>query len=398
MKICVVGSGIAGLASAFYLSRYPEAEITMYEQGASFGGRADVEGGGEHCPRVFLEDYARLFEIMRQIPADGGGSLYDLLRRLERFARTGDGAWVEISHLYRIMAKELSLAERLRISWNWRPTPLIGEHAPRERGANRYGSVLNYSPRSVLRMAGNLFRSKAGFALPGPTDVFLIEPWVRHLREHGATLTAGCRVTGLELDGDAVDVRTSEGRQRFDAVVVTAFVPDLVALLNASRIDHGVREVDHMHNVAYTIELDPREKVLTNPEPAIYGCGGITVLVQPEAGRAIALCVRNPRTDERYVLDRLRAHLELRFPVGGVAVRMNQRPGEAILAGDYTRPEQILRRPSRRLYFAGSHIRNSYPMDSAEGAVLTARAAVRALRRDNPPLGASPMSEPVRST
>ncbi|MEV4887793.1 FAD-dependent oxidoreductase [Nonomuraea sp. NPDC055795] len=397
MKICIVGSGLAGLAAAFYLSRYPEAEITVYEQGVSFGGRANVEEGGEHCPRVFLEDYVRLFEIMRQIPADGGGSLYDRLRRLHRFARTGDGAWVEISHLYRIMAKEFSLVEKLRISWNWRPTPLIGEHTPRERGANRYGSVLNYSPRTVLRMAGNLFRSKTGFALPGSTDVFLIEPWVHHLRAHGVTLTAGRRVTGVNLDGDPVDVRTSEGWQRFDAVVVTAFVPDLVALLNSSKIDHGVREVDHMHNVAYTIDLDPREEVLSNPEPAFYGCGGVAVLVQPEAGRAVALCVRNPRTDEQYVLDRLRDHLGLRFPVGDVAVRMNQRPGEAILAGDYTRPEHILRRPSRRLYFAGSHIRNSYPMDSAEGAVLTALAAVRALLRDHP-LGAASASHPARST
>ncbi|MGI8335203.1 FAD-dependent oxidoreductase [Actinomadura scrupuli] len=382
MRVCVVGGGIAGLSAAHLLSAHPEAEVTCYEQAARLGGRADVEDGREHCPRVFLEDYVHLFRMMREIPAPDGGSVRDSLRRLHRFARTGDGAWVEISHLYRVMAKELSSADRLRFTWNWRPSPLLGEHRPRERGANRYGSVFNYSLSSVLRMAGNLFRSKIGYALPGPTDSCLIDPWAAFLRQRGVRFETGCRVTRLKPCADHVRVHTCEAVADFDAVVVTAFVPDLIALLNASRLDHGIREVDHMHCVAHTIALDPREPVLARtPDPAVYQCQGISVLVQPEAARCVALCIRNKRTDPEYVLDIVRATLPLDFPVQGILSRPNQRPGEAILSGDYTRVDRILRVPASRVHFAGSHVSNAYPMDSAEGAARTALAAVRSLLR-----------------
>jgi hypothetical protein len=384
VRVSVVGGGIAGLSAAHLLSARSDAEVTVYEQAAQLGGRADVEDGREHCPRVFLEDYVHLFRMMREVPAPDGGSLHESLRRLHRFARTGGGVWVEISHLYRVMARELTLADRLRFTWNWRPSPLLGEHRPRERGANRYGSVFNYSLSSVLRMAGNLFRSKIGYTLPGPTDSCLIDPWAHFLRQRGVRFETGCRVTRLEPRGDDVRVHTRETAADFDAVVVTAFVPDLFALLSASRLNHGIREVDHMHCVAHTITLDPREPVLarTHPDPAVYQCQGISVLVQPEAARCVALCIRNKRTDPEYVLHVLRALLPLNFPVQRILTRPNQRPGEAILAGDYTRTDRILRVPTGRVYFAGSHVRNAYPMDSAEGAARTAAAAVRSLLRD----------------
>ena len=51
MKVCVLGAGIAGLTAAFQLSARPGTEVVVFEQEFQFGGRANVDAGGEHCPR-----------------------------------------------------------------------------------------------------------------------------------------------------------------------------------------------------------------------------------------------------------------------------------------------------------------------------------------------------------
>ncbi|NUK13660.1 FAD-dependent oxidoreductase, partial [Streptomyces lunaelactis] len=138
-------------------------------------------------------------------------------------------------------------------------------------------------------MAANLFRAKTAYVLPGATDEYLVDPWVRHLRERRVTLTADHRVSRIESSGGAVRVHTRDGTEEFDAVMVTAFVPDMVALLDASRIDHVVSEAGHTHCVAFTVDLDTREAVLPAPGPVLYSRDGINVLVQPAAGRCVVL-------------------------------------------------------------------------------------------------------------
>ncbi|MBK3580344.1 FAD-dependent oxidoreductase [Streptomyces sp. MBT65] len=382
MRICVIGSGIAGLTTAFALCDHPDAELTVYEQDAHFGGRADVGPGGEHCPRFFMDDYRHLLRILGMIKGPDGRTVRDSLRRVRRFAHTETTGWVEISHLYRMLAKEIPLREKLRCLWAWRPSPLLAEKHFRGRGDNRYGSARNYSALSLARMAVNLFRAKTAFVLPGATDTCLVDPWVAHLRERGVTLTADRRVSRVEQAGRNVRVHTRAGAEQFDAIVITAFVPDMVALLDASRIDHAVSEADHTHCVAFTVDLDPREAVLREPDPVLYSRDGINILVQPEAGRCVVLCTLSPRTDEEYVMAKVRGHLDLRHPLRQVRTRPNQRPGEAILAGDYLRRDRILRRPAPNVHFAGSAIHNSYPIDSAEGAARTGLAAAARIRRD----------------
>ncbi|MFF2363970.1 FAD-dependent oxidoreductase [Streptomyces sp. NPDC058122] len=382
MRICIIGSGIAGLTTAFALCDHPDAELSVYEQDVHFGGRADVGDGGEHCPRFFMDDYRHLLRILGMIKGPGGRTVHESLRRVRRLAHTETTGWVEISHLYRMMAKEIPLREKLRVLWAWRPSPLLAERHFSGRGENRYGSARNYSPLPLARMAANLFRSKTAFVLPGATDEYLVDPWVAHLRERGVTLTADRRVSRIEPSGGAVRVHTRAGAEEFDAVVVTAFVPDMVALLDASRIDHAVDEDGHTHCVAFTVDLDDREAVLRESGPVLYSRDGINILMQPDAGRCVVLCTLSPRTDEEYVMEKVRLHLDLRHPVRRVRQRPNQRPGEAILAGDYLRPDRITRRPLPGVYFAGSAIHNSYPIDSAEGAARSALTAAALIRRD----------------
>lgn len=382
MRICVIGSGISGLTTAFALCSAPGARISVYEQDTHFGGRADVSADGEHCPRFFMDDYSYLFRVLDLLKGPDGRTVRESLKPVRRFAHTEATGWVEISHLYRMLAKEIPLREKLRIAWGWRPSPLLAERHFRGRGENRYGSARNYSPASMARMAANVLRAKTGFVLPGGTDEHLIDPWVGYLRDRDVTLRAGLRVSRVEPRGRRLLVHTREGAEEFDAVVVTAFVPDLVALLDASRIDHRVQETEYTHCVAFTLDLDHREAVLREPGPVLYSRDGINALVQPEADRCVVLCTLSPDTDEDFVLAKVRAHLELRHPVLRVRRRPNQRPGEGILSSDYLRPDRILRRPVQGLYFAGSALRNSYPIDSAEGAVRTGLIVAARLRRD----------------
>jgi len=395
MRICVIGSGISGLAAAHRLSSRPDFRVAVYEQADHFGGRADVDADGEHCPRFFMDDYEELFGILRTVGAGDGRSVVDTLRRVRRYAHTPTAGWVEISHLYLTLAKEVPLAEKFRLLRAWRATPLVADQG---RCANRYGSVRNYSLLPLLRMTANLLRSKSAYALPGPTDECLIAPWVAQLRANGVELSADTRVTMIRPHGSALNLTTTRGTSAFDAVVVTAFVPDLVTLLTASRLGHTVREAGHTHCVAFTLDLDPRERILTAAGPALYCRDGINALVQPEHACCVVLCTTAKNTEAASVLPKVRRSLGLEHDFVRVRSRLNQRPAEAVFVGDYLEPDRILRHRVGNLYFAGSAVRNSYPIDSAEGAVRSAFNAVDRLCRDFGASGVSGGRRPPRRT
>jgi hypothetical protein len=57
-------------------------------------------------------------------------------------------------------------------------------------------------------------------------------------------------------------------------------------------------------------------------------------------------------------------------------------PEEGLYTADYVDPARILDTKMPRIYFAGSYVKNRYPIDSAEGACLTGLSAVTALRCD----------------
>lgn len=392
MRICIVGSGIAGLSAAFQLSQHEGTHITVLERDPVFGGRANVTAEGEHCPRIFLSDYSQLFAILRQIPGEGGGSVHDDLALLRRQVRTRDG-WVETSHLYRVLAREVPIRERIRLAIEGRRPPLVAEqrYGP---NTNRYGRLRNYTARSLLRVLSNLAGSRQGYALPGPTDRYLTGPWVRHLVRRGVELRAGTPVTGLRPDHDGVTVLAAGAAHRYDAVVVTAFLPDAATLLSASGLDHRLVDREHVHCKAATVELHPQEKVLAEAaRPAIYCHDGINVVLQPRHHRCVVLCTWSRSTDDAYVLAKVREFLSLEHPVAGFHVRANQRPDEGVFSAEYVDPAAILRGgPAAHLYFAGSYVRNSYPIDSGEAAARSARQVVEQMR-ERYALGTAPAGD-----
>lgn len=382
MRVCVVGAGIAGLSVALYLSAGPDVEITVVEQSSIVGGRANVEQGAEHCPRVFLNDYKYLFDILRSIPGPDGGSVYDRLSPLRRMVRVG-GTWVEVSHLYRILAREVPLRERLKQAIAGRRSPLVAEQNVGPN-TNRYGSLRNYSLGSLVRLVLSLLRSKTGKVLIGPTDQCLTRPWVRHLEARGVSVRTGQRVDRLHPYAHSVDVTINGRVERFDAVVVTAFLPDVRRLLDESELEHTLPDPQHVHCKALTIVLDPAEQIMTDSAvPAIYCHDGINIVVQPRYHRCVVLCTWSKSTDTDFVVAQVRGMLGLEHDVLSVRVRDNQLPREGVLAADYVAPQRILRRPYASLYFAGSYVSNSYPVDSGEGAVRSAYNAVARLREQH---------------
>lgn len=379
MRICVIGSGVSGLTAALELASRPGVQITVLEQAAHFGGRADVDADGEHCPRLFMDDYSRLFSVLRRIDRGDGQPVLENLRPVRRYAHTPRGGWIEISHLYLAMAREVPLAEKISVLRAWRSRPLVADLGSND---NEYGSLRNYSLPSLLRMTANLVRSKCAYALPGPTDRYLIDPWIAHLRARGVVVQARSKVTELRPGPDSVAVQIGEVTQHYDAVVVTAFMPDLAELLGASGIRHRIPLHTNTHCVAFTLDLDPREQVLVDAGPRMYCRAGINILLQPRHSRCVVLCTTADSTDPRSVLAGVRQALDLKHDFIGVARRVNRHPREAVLVGNYLHPNRVARARLDRVYFAGSAVRNSYPIDSAEGAARSALNAVDRIIHD----------------
>lgn len=378
MRVCVVGSGIAGLCAAHYLSRYEGVDVTMVERATHPGGRADVTaGGGEHCPRVFLDDYHHLFEILREIPLSDGSSIHAGLRKLVRYCHSGTSGWVPISHLYRFHSPEIPLRERLRLALAMSRTPLVADSA---LNTNRYGSLRNYSLSSLVRVGKNLLRSRDGYALDGPTDELLVVPWLDHLVRRGMHFRPATPAEGISSHRDGVLVRLDGGWEEYDAAVVTAYLPDVLDLIPVLPVARATAGLPHSHCACLTVTLDAREDVVARGEVALYFRHSLAVLIQPTARRCVVMCLRPHSTDTGWVMQRLREMLDLRHDVVGVLRRENHSPAEAVFTAEPLRVADVVADGMEHVYLAGSYLKSRYPIDAAECAAQTAFAAVEHMR------------------
>jgi len=381
MRIGIVGAGIAGLTAAHILSRLPVHEVVLYERAKIAGGRASVRDFGEHCPRVFLDDYRDLFRVLGEVRRPDGTALGSAVMPLDRFYYTSRAEWVRISRLFGFQARELALRDRLgitRIGWS---SAVLAEY-PAAANTNKYSPGSNWSASTLAKAAWKVLRCGHALALAGPTDTCLLEPWLADLADHGVSICLGSEVSAIEDGAPGIRLGLGKTAEKFDAVIVTAFIPDVVRLLDASGIKHRLTALDQTHLKVITMMLDPRERILRLERPALYHSGGIALLVQPKAYRCIAVCIRGPSNDDEYVIGRVRRDINLEFPLVDVRVRSNLLPEEGLYTADYVDPARILCARMRGLYFAGSYVKNSYPVDSAEGACRTALNAVAALKRD----------------
>ena len=187
--------------------------------------------------------------------AADGRTVRETLHQPLRYCHTSSG-WVEISHLYPVMAKELRLRDKVAITTARRTSPLLaGQNIG--PNTNRYGSLRNFSVPGLMKMSTSLLRTRIVYVLEGPTDEYLLAPWVAHLEDRDVTIRTNTEVTRIRDESEGAAILSGGGWQSFDAVVVTAFVSDATRLLAASGIGHTVKMVEHSHCKCFTVTLDP---------------------------------------------------------------------------------------------------------------------------------------------
>jgi 1-acyl-sn-glycerol-3-phosphate acyltransferase/glycine/D-amino acid oxidase-like deaminating enzyme len=404
VRVCIVGSGIAGLSAAHLLSSRPGASVTVVERDDVYGGRANVTQDGEHCPRFFLDDYTSLFRLFREIPY-GSGSVFDLLEPVRRFSPTVKSTWVEIDHLYASMAGGLSVRDKYAIYRNNRRSLLIAKRG--ETTTNRFGAAANFSTGSLLQLARNLRMSKTAYVLPGCTNTHLVQPWMSYLRSSGVTFQNSYEVERLDSSVDGVRVVSGDRADDFDVVLVTAIAHDAYELIDNSGSARRLDWRQHTHCKCFTVDLDPREEILSDPSPRVYSNSGRTTLVQPAAGRCLTLLTVSESSETGWVLGRLREDLRLQHEPIRVRERDNLAPSEAVFIGEFLDPVKLAsyidpipphsgRRA--RVFFAGSCTRHGYPVDAAEGACRSAQLACERIWANHSSVASVPASASSNGT
>jgi glycine/D-amino acid oxidase-like deaminating enzyme len=382
VRVCVIGGGVAGLSAATYLSDHDGFRVTMLERDAQLGGRANVIGGAEHCQRLFISNYDRMFSLLDRIPVNGGTVLSSLepVTRMVYF----DSQWKAIDHLYAIWSRELAFFEKYRVISARRRSALLADRGTARMTALRIAR--NFRLRDVATVLVATKRANRLWCLPGVTDLTLTMPWTKHVREHGVEVMTAEEVLSVERIGDDRKwmVRTANQSWVFDAVLFTMLPHDLAPILSRSGLDHRVpRRQENLHFPVLTFDYSPSGRAMRELEPySLLAHNGMTVFIQRPAGRAVAFCTNPMNAPLALVEDRSRQICNEFGQLSLVGSRVNDLPGEAIYSSRLTHPDKVLKRPAAGLYFAGSGIHSGYPGDSGEAAVRSAELAVAQLVAD----------------
>lgn len=377
----MIGAGVSGLAAATYLSNYPGVDVTILERNPRVGGRADVVGNAEHCQRLFIDDYSMMFDLLRQIPSETG-TVYESLRPVSRMVHV-DGQWRRISRLYAIWSRELTFWEKYRVINERRTSPLLGERAKAHRKSLRM--LRNFDLRTFGALVWASKRPQGISCLPGRTDECLTLPWLRFLENRGVRVNLGTPAARLyRARGHASwSVEAGSAELTFDAVITTLLPDDLAALLDASNLAHRLpRNHEHLNFKTLTFDFDDLHPDDNFPEYALMAKNGVSVFLQRPEGRCTAFCTSPLDATDEYIIEQVRNICGARGLVRLVGTRENADPSEVIYCARQIQPSSVLLQHHRGLYFAGSAMAASYPVDSGEAATRAAREAVDQLLAD----------------
>jgi predicted NAD/FAD-binding protein len=277
MRIAVVGSGIAGLASAWLLSR--EHDVTLYERNEYFGGHThthDVEVGGEQfaVDTGFIvfnpPQYPMLSKMFEELgiesqPTTMSFSLKNERNGLEYNATSLDGLFCQrrnlmsprflrmVRDILRFYREAPALLERDDVG------PTLGDYLIERR----YGDA--FRDDHIVPMASALWSSPATEILKFPAK-YLVQfmanhrmmqadgrpqwrvvkggsrNYVRALRKRwNVCERGGCPVTRIVRDSTGVDIACDSQVERFDHVVLAGHADDTLAILgDASSTERDV--------------------------------------------------------------------------------------------------------------------------------------------------------------
>jgi hypothetical protein len=277
MRIAVVGSGIAGLASAWLLSR--RHEVTLFEAAGYFGGHThthDVEQQGRryridsgfivHNP----DHYPLLTRMFEQLgvasqPTTMSFSVHNEASGLEYNAATLDTLFCQrrnlLSPRFIGMVRDLMrfYREAPALLFTQEPGPTLADYLIE----HRYGDA--FRDEHLIPMASALWSSPASQILTFPAR-YLVQFMANHqmlqvsdrpewrvvkggsstyvsaLREHwSASERLNCTVRAVRRHADGVEIESDAGVEHFDHVVMACHSDQALALLmDADEREHAI--------------------------------------------------------------------------------------------------------------------------------------------------------------
>jgi len=288
MRTAIIGGGVMGLATAFYLTReYPGAQVDIYESAEQPGGLATYHDYGEfiwdrfyHC---ILPGDEALIGFIRDL------GLGDRLRWT--VTRTGffDGTTLHSmsNTLEFLRFPLLGLTDKLRLGaalaycarikdWRRLESELAQDWLTRMCGRRAYETIWRPLLRAKYGEAHHRVSAIAIWAAitrmysarqPGVGKEMLgyveggyhtiLTRALERLGEAGVKAHLGTQVNRIERDGSCFRVVLQDGQEEFDRVVVT--VPPAIAarLLPAFAIDHGkLNQIEYLGVVCLVLVLD----------------------------------------------------------------------------------------------------------------------------------------------
>ncbi len=268
MRIAVVGSGIAGLASAWLLSR--EHDVTLYERDDYLGGHThthDVDIGGENfaVDTGFIvfnpPQYPLLSKMFEELgiesqPTTMSFSVKNERSGLEYNATSLDGLFCQRRNL--VSPRFLGMVRDILRFYREAPALLEHDNAGPTLGdyliEHRYGDA--FRGDHLVPMASALWSSPATEILEFPAK-YLVQfmanhrmmqaegrpqwrvvkggsrNYVRALRKRwNVRERVGCAVTRIVRDSAGVDIRCDSQVDRFDHVVLAGHADDTLTVLD----------------------------------------------------------------------------------------------------------------------------------------------------------------------
>lgn len=268
MRIAVIGSGIAGLGSAWLLSR--QHEVVLFEKGGKPGGHTDthdIELGGRHhaVDTGFIVSNPQQYPLLTRLfdeldvatqPTRMSFSAHDAGTGLEYNASSLSGLFCQPRNLIspRFWRMLLDLRRFYReapgLLCSHEPGPTLGQYLQH----NRYSNA--FRDDHLIPMASALWSSPSQRILDFPA-IELVRFMANHHmlqisgRPQWRVVTGGsqryvdamregwsvderlaCPVSAIERTGHQVSVRSAAGVETFDQVVIACHADDALAMLD----------------------------------------------------------------------------------------------------------------------------------------------------------------------
>lgn len=312
----VFGAGIAGLTAAHELARRGW-KVSVYEENPDAGGffrsartQGDHDTPSEYSWHGMGPWYHNVFDVMKQIPFDAEGSVYDrALSRPIDFGVAPDrgraqfddtGIWPDVARMFRMTRLDV-LAWAWLMLKTWSANRRSAEVYSALNAAEQWGRVLTPAAASTwaacfgpwvgsdwtrvsLHQAGLFFRrqlitrpshqhpadaegaawshgARSGWLLlRGPSNEFWFDRWVSHLQSLGVQFHFERVLHRLELQGARISTAELQSGERIEADAhVLAINPFATADVLART--PGLARLDQLRNFGPLVQDGPHTQV-----------------------------------------------------------------------------------------------------------------------------------------